>query len=70
MATFDEELQIILDRHPEIDEVRVKYKKAGTVFKPRGPIPVFTPQQKKEDFEVKFPEMAKVAEMIHSGELA
>ena len=67
MSTFDEELQIILDRHPEIDEVRVKYKKAGTVFKPRyisQALPKASMQAISSSAEAE-----KVAEMIRNGEL-
>ena len=64
MATFDEELQIILDRHPEIEEVRVKYKKTGTVFKPR----LFS-QQQTQLHPVGNTEFSMVQDMINKGEL-
>ena len=67
MSTFDEELQIILDRHPEIDEVRVKYKKSGTVFKPRY-ISQAPPKASMQAISSSA-EAEKVAEMIRNGEL-
>lgn len=69
MATFDEELQILLDRHPEVAEVRVKYKKAGTVFKPREVrnFPLNTNGGNSNIIQTT--EALTVAEMIKKGEL-
>jgi len=69
MATFDEELQIVLDRHPEIEEVRVKYKKTGTVFKPRSATVSFEQSANPYVGGNPSPEISKVAEMLKAGEL-
>lgn len=71
MATFDEELQIILDRHPEILEVKVKYKK-GATFKPGKStlglaVQAFSTASSQA---ISSPVLEqKVAEMLKAGEL-
>jgi hypothetical protein len=68
MSTFDDELQILLDRHPEILEVKVKYKKGATFRPGKNPtfplIPLAMPGVVPQTTEA-----MKVAEMIKNGEL-
>ena len=68
MATFDEELQILLDSHPEIEEVRVKYKK-GATFKPGKRNPQMSYSTPNSQPISSTTEAQKVAEMIRNGEL-
>jgi hypothetical protein len=73
MGSFHEELQALLDRHPEVEEVRVKYKKAGTVFKPKAITSVSPTVDTAVAHFVGLPsssaEIQLAAEMIKKGEL-
>ena len=74
---FSDELQALLDRYPEVEEVKVKYKKAGTVFKPRldGKTPIS--KEFASNLARKMDNMSALggsdtaiaAEMIRKGEL-
>lgn len=72
MSTFSDELQALLDKHPEVEEVKVKYKKAGTTFKPRSSreqVDASRSSTTLSGVPVAMSEVDLAAEMIKKGEL-
>lgn len=73
--SFDEELQNLLDQHPEVAEVKVKYKK-GATLKPRAGMGTAKPKIKAGEttavptiIDGMSSDAQKAAEMIRNGEL-
>ncbi len=74
MATFDEEIQMVLNRHPEIGDIEVSYKTKKTFLRPPLPeggivtkngIDITQPALQSASAEINM-----VAEMLKNGELS
>ena len=68
MMSFEDELQNLLNQHPEVAEVKVKYKR-GAIFKPKERMDRISYSTVSTQAISSSTEAQMAAEMIKRGEL-